>query len=122
MRAKPAAPVAAPLHWDELEDRRLSPQRWTIASIGKRLDSDGDPWRRIGSQAASLRGANLSLARFSGANLKDTDFTDSNWWKSRGLNSDQITWLKKNFAPGEKASAAVRDDYEHWLKELEPGE
>ena len=57
VRAKPDAPVATPLHWEELDDRRLSPQRWTIASIGERLDSDGDPWRRIGSHAAGLRGA-----------------------------------------------------------------
>src|SRR5436309_12434917 len=57
VRAKPTAPVATPLHWEELDDRRLSPQRWTIASIGGRLDSDGDPWRRIGSHAVGLRGA-----------------------------------------------------------------
>jgi uncharacterized protein YjbI with pentapeptide repeats len=73
-------------------------------------------------EAANLRGANLSLARFSGANLKDADFTDSNWWKSRGLNSDQITWLRKTFAPGEKATPAVREDYENWLKKLEPSQ
>ena len=31
VRPRPKAPVAAPLHWDELDDRSLKPDRWTIS-------------------------------------------------------------------------------------------
>ncbi|MEA2368147.1 MAG: bifunctional non-ous end joining protein LigD, partial [Thermoleophilaceae bacterium] len=42
VRPRPTAPVATPLRWDELSDRRLRPDRWTITTIAKRLDDD--PW------------------------------------------------------------------------------
>lgn len=61
VRAKPTAPVATPLHWEELDDRRLAPQRWTIETIGRRLDAEGDPWKRIGSHARGLRAAMRAL-------------------------------------------------------------
>jgi bifunctional non-homologous end joining protein LigD len=54
VRPRPNAPVATPLHWDELEDRRLGPQRFTIKTISARLGSEGDPWRGIGSHARVL--------------------------------------------------------------------
>jgi bifunctional non-homologous end joining protein LigD len=53
VRPRPTAPVAAPLHWEELDDRRLRPDRWTIATIGKRLDA-GDPWRGFRGAARRL--------------------------------------------------------------------
>lgn len=55
VRPLPAAPVATPLHWDELSDARLKPDRWTVKSIGARLDGDGDPWRGIARRARRLR-------------------------------------------------------------------
>ncbi len=67
-------------------------------------------------EAALLRGANLFLTRLSGARLQDADFTDSNWWRVRGLASDQIALLKRNFAPTAEAAASLREDYENWLK------
>ena len=48
--AAPEAPVAAPLHWDELDDARLKPDRWTIASMPKRLEEQ-DAWHGIGGRA-----------------------------------------------------------------------
>ncbi len=36
------APVSVPIGWDELDDPDLSPDRWTIASIGERLVTSGD--------------------------------------------------------------------------------
>jgi bifunctional non-homologous end joining protein LigD len=54
VRPRPNAPVATPLHWDELDDRRLGPQAWTIESLPARLASDGDPWTGIGRHARSL--------------------------------------------------------------------
>jgi uncharacterized protein YjbI with pentapeptide repeats len=65
-------------------------------------------------EAAVLRGANLSLARLDGANLKDADFTNANWWRARGLTSEQIDLLKKKFAPAENAEPALKQDYEKW--------
>jgi len=51
-RPLPAAPVAAPLRWDELSDRRLRPDRWTIETIGERLDAD--PWSEFRRAARAL--------------------------------------------------------------------
>jgi bifunctional non-homologous end joining protein LigD len=52
-RPKPKAPVAVPLHWDELSERSLKPDRWTIKNIGPRLQ-DGDPWSGMASHARAL--------------------------------------------------------------------
>ena len=41
-RATPGASVSAPIEWDELEDRHLRADRYTIRSILKRLDERGD--------------------------------------------------------------------------------
>jgi uncharacterized protein YjbI with pentapeptide repeats len=67
--------------------------------------------------AAVLRGANLNLARLSGAQIDDADFTGANWWRARGLTTEQIGALKNKFAPGETADAGLRDDYRAWLGE-----
>lgn len=51
VRARPGAPVATPLHWDELSDRRLSPTRWTVRTV---LDRDTDVWAGLPRAAAGL--------------------------------------------------------------------
>jgi bifunctional non-homologous end joining protein LigD len=61
VRPRPTAPVATPLHWPELDDRRLRPDRWTIATIGRRLQSDGDPWSGFLRSARSLGAAARGL-------------------------------------------------------------
>src|SRR3954447_13182915 len=48
IRAKPGAPVAAPLWWEELEDRKLRADSFTLATVPARLERDGDPWAAIG--------------------------------------------------------------------------
>jgi bifunctional non-homologous end joining protein LigD len=53
VRARPTAPVATPLHWDELSDPDLRPDRWTIATIAERLDA-GDPWQGMARHARAL--------------------------------------------------------------------
>jgi bifunctional non-homologous end joining protein LigD len=54
VRAKPGAPVATPLEWDELSDPDLTPRRWTLATVPGRLEERGDPWKGIASAAAAL--------------------------------------------------------------------
>jgi bifunctional non-homologous end joining protein LigD len=54
VRAKPAAPVATPLFWEELEEPDLHPRRWTLASVPERVERRGDPWEAIGAAAGSL--------------------------------------------------------------------
>jgi bifunctional non-homologous end joining protein LigD len=46
VRARPGAPVATPLAWDELEDPDLTPLRFTLRTVGDRLDrlDTSDPW------------------------------------------------------------------------------
>ena len=62
VRAKPGAPVATPLHWDELKDRKLASDRWNIRTIADRLESEGDPWKGIGRHARSFPKAAERLA------------------------------------------------------------
>jgi bifunctional non-homologous end joining protein LigD len=54
VRAKPGAPVATPLAWDELSSPDLSPRHWTLRDVPDRLAERGDPWAGIGSAAAAL--------------------------------------------------------------------
>jgi bifunctional non-homologous end joining protein LigD len=54
VRARPRAPVAMPVAWDELSDPRLRPDRWTVRTAAGRLDSDGDAWARIARHARRL--------------------------------------------------------------------
>ena len=54
VRAREPAPVATPLRWEELSDRRLRPDRWTVRTIGRRLEAEGDPWKGIGRRARAL--------------------------------------------------------------------
>jgi bifunctional non-homologous end joining protein LigD len=57
VRALPKAPVATPLRWEELSDRRLGPQRWTTRTIQDRLADGGDPWQGIAGTAIRLPAA-----------------------------------------------------------------
>lgn len=54
VRALPTAPVATPIEWEEVEDSRLTSQRYTIATVGQRLEKKGDPWQKITKHARSL--------------------------------------------------------------------
>jgi bifunctional non-homologous end joining protein LigD len=54
VRARPGAPVATPLSWDELSKTATRPDRWTLRSIPDRLERDGDPWRDIEASARAL--------------------------------------------------------------------
>lgn len=57
VRARPGAPVATPLEWDELEDPNLSGRRYTLQSLPERMTSKEDPWKGMGRRAGSLKRA-----------------------------------------------------------------
>ena len=57
VRARPGAPVAVPLHWDEVADRGLAPGRFTLRTVPGRLrelGSSGDPWSGLGRRRYRL--------------------------------------------------------------------
>lgn len=56
VRARARAPVAMPIEWDELSDRKLRPDRWTIRNCGERIEAS-DPWRGFGRRARALPAA-----------------------------------------------------------------
>jgi bifunctional non-homologous end joining protein LigD len=51
VRPLAGAPVATPLQWDELSDRRLRAQRWTIRTV---LERDPDMWAALPAAAGGL--------------------------------------------------------------------
>lgn len=53
VRARAGAPVATPLHWAEVEDPALRPERFTVQTFADRLPSVGQVWD-------SLRGQSLT--------------------------------------------------------------
>lgn len=55
------APVAAPLYWDELDDKNLTAQTFNIKNIFKRLDKVGDPWKNINRYGKPLKVAEHKL-------------------------------------------------------------
>lgn len=54
VRALDGAPVAAPLTWDEVPDKKLDPQKYTIKNIFRRLDKVGDVWKEFETSKATL--------------------------------------------------------------------
>jgi bifunctional non-homologous end joining protein LigD len=62
VRARPMAPVATPLEWDELGDRALTPDRYTITNLFRRLGQRSDPWRDMARHAQPLEPARARLA------------------------------------------------------------
>jgi bifunctional non-homologous end joining protein LigD len=61
VRALPGAPVATPLSWDELGRSGMSPRRYGIRNLFRRLGAVDDPWKGMGRHARSLRGARDAL-------------------------------------------------------------
>jgi bifunctional non-homologous end joining protein LigD len=57
VRPLPGAPVATPLRWDELDDRRLTARRWTLRTV---LDRDPDTWADLRGKAGGLPGVTMA--------------------------------------------------------------
>ncbi len=54
VRPRPGAPVSAPITWDELEDPRLAPDRWTVRDVLDRVARIGDPWAGLPDDRQAL--------------------------------------------------------------------
>lgn len=54
VRARPGAPVAMPLSWEEVEDRKLDPQRYKMREAIAVVESGVDPWKGWRRRARSL--------------------------------------------------------------------
>ncbi len=63
VRPRPGAPVATPLHWDELSDPKIAPGRFTVRDVPARLERDGDAWAGLNRHAQSLGEARRRLTR-----------------------------------------------------------
>lgn len=56
VRALPGAPIATPLHWHELNDRTLTPTKYTIHNLLNRIDQVDDPWVTISRYKGVISG------------------------------------------------------------------
>jgi bifunctional non-homologous end joining protein LigD len=63
IRAKPGAPIATPITWQELKSPTMHAQRYTIKTIFRRLSRSADPWRDIDTHARSISGGRKKLVK-----------------------------------------------------------
>ena len=63
VRARPGAPVATPLAWDEVQDAKLEPVRFTLSTVRARLDQGTDPWAEFGHSEQGLSEAGKRLSK-----------------------------------------------------------
>jgi len=61
VRARPGAPVAVPIAWDELG--RIEARSFTIENVFRRLDRREDPWKGMARRARGLDAARERLER-----------------------------------------------------------
>jgi bifunctional non-homologous end joining protein LigD len=54
VRARPGAPVALPLAWEEVGDARLTPDAFSMKQAAARVEDEPDPWSGWGRSARSL--------------------------------------------------------------------
>lgn len=64
VRARPGAPVATPLLWNELDT--TEPGQFTIANVPQRLQEHGDLWSKMASHARSLQRPRRRLNQIAG--------------------------------------------------------
>ena len=63
VRARPGAPVAVPLSWDELSDPDLRGGSWNTRNVSARVEGKNDPWKGIARRARSLSAPRRKLDR-----------------------------------------------------------
>ena len=54
VRARPGAPVATPLHWEEVWRESLHPRKYHLGNLFRRLGQVQDPWADIARHAQGL--------------------------------------------------------------------
>lgn len=57
VRARPGAPIATPLEWNEVGESALTPRKYRIGNIFRRLGQREDPWADIARHAQGLEAA-----------------------------------------------------------------
>jgi bifunctional non-homologous end joining protein LigD len=67
VRAKPGAPVATPISWEELDRRSLAARSYRIDNVFRRLARTGDGWRGMGKRGQSLKRAQAALMKLTKA-------------------------------------------------------
>lgn len=76
VRAREKAPVATPISWDEVDDKKLTPTRYTIANVFDRLKKlEHDPWHAMvhttSSVAQARKKVDLLLKKYELAKEKE---------------------------------------------------
>ncbi|HSO06705.1 MAG TPA: non-homologous end-joining DNA ligase [Pelomicrobium sp.] len=71
LRAKPGAPVAAPLDWSELG--RVGPQSYHLGNVRRRLGAKDDPWADIDRHRCGLGPAREKLEKLAKKEEKNDD-------------------------------------------------
>jgi bifunctional non-homologous end joining protein LigD len=66
VRARPGAPVSAPLDWNELDRKDLRPDSVTVRNVFGRLEKVGDLWKDFARRATSLKKARQKLEKLNG--------------------------------------------------------
>jgi len=61
VRAKAGAPIATPLDWDELANKKINSQSYNMKNIFRRLSKKTDPWKSMWHEASNLNGAIAKL-------------------------------------------------------------
>lgn len=61
LRVLPGAPVATPLEWQEVKDKSLKPDRYSLANIFRRLAHKKNPWKEMGRRAKDAAGPEKKL-------------------------------------------------------------
>jgi len=87
-----------------------------LLTVFRECDLSGADLTEADLTNAKFIRTNLRLTRLPGVILNNTDFTDSNWWRARGLPPEVVNDFKQRFAPTDNAPLEFRQDYELWMK------
>jgi len=63
VRARPGAPVATPITWDELESGDVGPRSWTLLTLPEHLEGGADPFGDLARHGRSLARAAEALGK-----------------------------------------------------------
>jgi bifunctional non-homologous end joining protein LigD len=64
VRARPGAPISAPIGWHELDDPDLAADGFKMRDVLDRLDAWGNPWSELRKKPASVKRAMKQLAKW----------------------------------------------------------